>query len=116
MGYIVAEPNQNAMERRIVSVAERRAALDLIQCPLLATIYGVYTMQHFGGTNAAPWTSQLLKKREWAEKTKATRDSQLRKYVRFAEEGRGVPPGEIDLVAYVAWLTYDGAVSAGSFK
>lgn len=58
-----------------------------------------------------------MQKNVWVEKTKARRESQLKKYVRFAEEkGRGMPFGEMDLVDYVAWLRYDGAVSARPFK
>lgn len=37
--------------------------------------------------------------------------------MKFAREGgRGLPPGEIDLVAYVSWLQYERSVLAKSFR
>lgn len=32
------------------------------------------------------------------------------------EEGRGMPPGEVDLMAYIAWILYEVTVAEKSFR
>lgn len=80
-------------------------------------MYGGLTVQNMGGTPAAAWALNLLQKNVWVERTKFSKDTEMRKYRRFArEEVRGLPPGEIDLDVYVAWLLCEGLVSAKSFR
>lgn len=72
---------------------------------------------NLGRAPAAVWALHLLQKNVWEERTKSARDSQMRKYMRFARgEGRGCPPGDLDLVAYISWLLFEGSVSANSFR
>ena len=70
-----------------------------------------------GGTPSAHWAPSLIQRYAWVEGTKATRNSQMNKYKEFAEgERRGMTPGEIDLVCYVAWLLCEGRVQVSSFR
>jgi hypothetical protein len=110
-------PERTRGERKIVTGADRRTVLDGPTCEHLTTMYGGWSVQHLGGTTAAAWALALVQRYVWVEGTKETRNSQMRKFRTFmTEEGRGMPPGEVDLCAYVAWLLVDGKVSVASFE
>lgn len=104
---------QNTPEQMM---ALRRHKLSAALATELVTLYGGTTVQHLGGTPAARWALTLVQGFAWTGATKASRNSQVQKYRRFAlEEKRGMPPGEVDLVCYLAWLVYEGAVKPSSF-
>jgi len=103
--------------RALVTAADRRAVLDDVSTEKMMTLYGGTTVQHLGGTPSAHWALSLIQRYVWVEGTRATRNSQMKKYKEFAErERRGMPPGEIDLVCYVAWLLCEGRVQVSSFR
>ena len=104
-------------ERRLVSVSERRAFLEKDTVTSLVTLYGGAMVQHLGGTPAAKFALSMIQQFVWAKSSATTKDSQLRKFETFCvQEGRGMPPGEIDLVCYVAYLSWEGRVRAGNMR
>lgn len=95
----VLRADSTAGEGRMANVIERQRALDLCEWTSLSTMAGRLTVQNLGGTPVTSWALKVLQKNVCNERTKMSRDSQLKTYMRLAqEEGRGFPPGEIDLV------------------
>lgn len=96
-------------DRRLITAAERQRVIDLGEWVSLTTMYGDLTVQHLGGTRTVTWALKQMQKNVCVERKKSSRDSQMKKYVIFTrEEGRGLPPGEIDLVACASRLIYEG--------
>lgn len=103
-------------ERAVVAVEDRRAVLDARVVANMVTLYGGMTVQHLGGTPAAKHALSLIQRFVWADRTKESRSSHVKKYRQFAEaEGRGMPPGEVDLVCFIGYMMYEGSVSPSSF-
>lgn len=83
-------------------VLEKQRVLLLGERTSLSTLYDGMMMQHLSCTPAAAWAPIFLQTNVWVERTKMSRDSQLKKYMRFALiEDRSFPLRDIDLVAYV---------------
>lgn len=102
--------------REVVSVEKRREFLDAKTAAECVTLYGGTSVQQLGGTASAHHALTLIQCFTWAKRTSEGRNSQVKKYTEFAEaEGRGMPPGEIDLVCFVGYMMYEGKVSAASF-
>lgn len=79
--------------RRMLSVTERQGTLNRKESGN-DDVRGIDCSAYLGNPGAM-WEVNLLRRNVWVEKMKTTRDTQLRKYLRFADEvGRGTPPGE----------------------
>lgn len=85
--------------------------------PRCCIVFGK-TVYHLGGTPAAMFPLPLIQQFIWADSTTTTKDSQLQKFETFSlHEGRGMPPGEFDLLCGLFVLGRKGSCRkhAGKF-